>query len=325
MPRHLARVCALIAILGIFALSLPDEAAARAGGGRSMGSRGTRSYSSPSRPSSPPAQSAAPQAQPRPAPMASPLTQPSPMGGFMRAMAGGIVGGMLGALLFRGLGFAGTPGAEAGWGIGLMDILLLGGAAYLIYAMIRRKREQAAPAAAYAGGGTDGPAPGAAYATTVAEAPTSGAADLARGIGHIRQMDPGFDQAAFGEWCADTFFRIQAAWMRRDLEALRPLLTEEMLGAFRQEIQAARAKGQVNRLENITVRSTTVTEIWQEQGQDYATVRLLANLLDYTVEESSGRVVAGSDREPVKFEEYWTWVRPVGPNPWRLAAIHQAE
>jgi predicted lipid-binding transport protein (Tim44 family) len=25
----------------------------------------------------------------------------------------------------------------------------------------------------------------------------------------------------------------------------------------------------------------------------------------------------------VKFEEYWTLTRPVGPNPWKLSAIQQ--
>jgi len=34
-------------------------------------------------------------------------------------------------------------------------------------------------------------------------------------------------------------------------------------------------------------------------------------------------VVEGSRAEPVKFEEYWTFVRPVGPNAWRLSAIQQ--
>jgi predicted lipid-binding transport protein (Tim44 family) len=52
--------------------------------------------------------------------------------------------------------------------------------------------------------------------------------------------------------------------------------------------------------------------------------RFLASLLDYTVEEASGQVVEGSRSEPVKFEEYWTFARPVGPNPWRLSAIQQA-
>jgi predicted lipid-binding transport protein (Tim44 family) len=101
-------------------------------------------------------------------------------------------------------------------------------------------------------------------------------------------------------------------------------MTEELLATFGTQIEAARAKRQINKLENITVRSSDLTEAWQEQGKDYITVRLLANLLDYTVDETTGAVLEGSDSTPVKFEEYWTWVRPVGPNVWRLSAINQA-
>ena len=34
---------------------------------------------------------------------------------------------------------------------------------------------------------------------------------------------------------------------------------------------------------------------------------------------------SGSKTEPVKFEEYWAFTRPVGNNPWQLSAINQAE
>jgi predicted lipid-binding transport protein (Tim44 family) len=148
--------------------------------------------------------------------------------------------------------------------------------------------------------------------------------DLERGLGHLRQMDPSFDEAAFRELCTDRFFQIQAAWMRRDPDTLRPLLTEEMRAVFGKQIEAAKAKRQINKLENIMVRSVELTEAWQEQGQDYLTVRLLANLLDYTVDETTGKIVDGSDSGPVKFEEFWTWVRPVGQNAWRLSAINQS-
>jgi len=149
--------------------------------------------------------------------------------------------------------------------------------------------------------------------------------DLERGLGHLRQMDPGFDEGAFRELCTDRFFQIQAAWMRQDADKLRPLLTEEMQGVFGKQIAAAKAKRQINKLENITVRSVELTEAWQEQGQDYLTVRILANLLDYTVDETTGQVVDGSDPVPVKFEEFRAWVRPVGRHDWRLSAINQAE
>ena len=85
-----------------------------------------------------------------------------------------------------------------------------------------------------------------------------------------------------------------------------------------------RAERRINRLENVAVRAAEVTEAWQERGQDYVTVHFLASLLDSTTDETGTQVLDGSRTEPVKFEEFWTFVRPVGPNPWRLSAIQQA-
>ena len=328
MLRWMTRLVGLAVLAALLGTFVPEDAWARAGGGFSSGSRGSRSFSSPSRTYRAPAPSASPQpsTQPRTAPTPAPIGQPAPAGGLLRGLAGGIVGGLLGGMLFRSLGFAGGPGEGFGSGFGMMDLLLLAGIAYLVFWFVKRRRAaQELPAGAYASGvSADAYGSGASAATLDTLGP-SWQQDLQAGLGHIRQMDPGFDEGAFREMCTDRFFKIQAAWMRRDTEKLRPLLTEEMRAVFTKHIEAARAKGQVNKLENITVRSVEPTEAWQEQGQDYITVRLLANLLDYTVEESSGKVVAGSDSEPVKFEEFWTWVRPVGGNDWRLSAISQAE
>ena len=63
----------------------------------------------------------------------------------------------------------------------------------------------------------------------------------------------------------------------------------------------------------------------EPEGAPLERLELMTRLLDYTVEETSNQVLAGSRIEPVKFEEYWTFVRPVGPNPWKLSAIQQAE
>ncbi len=328
MRKSTTWLVGLAVVVTLLAALVPDDVWARAGGGFSSGSRGSRSYSSPSRTYSAPAPSAAPQpyGQPGTAPTPAPLGQPAPAGGFLRGLAGGIMGGLLGGMLFRGLGFAGGPGEGFGSGFGLMDLLLLAGIAYLIFWFVRRNRAaQEMPAAAYAGGMSADPYGGGAAAATLDAPASSWQQDLTVGLGHIRQMDPGFDDGAFREMCTDRFFQIQAAWMRRDVERLRPLLTEEMRAVFAKYIDEAKAKGQTNKLENITVRSVELTEAWQEQGQDYLTVRILANLLDYTVDDATGKVVSGSDSEPVKFEEFWTWVRPVGRNDWRLSAINQAE
>jgi len=47
-------------------------------------------------------------------------------------------------------------------------------------------------------------------------------------------------------------------------------------------------------------------------------------MLDSTVDDTTGAVVAGSKTEPQDVEEFWTFTRPVGRNPWQLSAIQAA-
>jgi predicted lipid-binding transport protein (Tim44 family) len=156
-----------------------------------------------------------------------------------------------------------------------------------------------------------------------APAYTTAADDVAAGLAHVRQMDPTFDEQRFNDSVMDIFFKIQGAWMNRDLASVTGLLTPEMRRIFQGDIDRLLREHRINRLENIAVRSVEISEVWQESGQDYITVMIYANLLDYTTDDSTGQVVEGSKTDPVKFEEYWTFTRPVGNNPWQLSAINQ--
>lgn len=299
---------------------IPDEVFARAGGSRSFsGSRGSRTYSAPASPSSPsPASPSRSVTSPTPtSPAPQPMQQPS----MWRSIAGGVMGGLIGGMLFRSLGFAGD--GTSGGGIGLMDIVLIGAILYFIYRFIKRRREQEASAGAYTQGGFAGTAtPG--Y-TPPMGSPAAENNDVERGISHVRQMDAGFDEKVFTDACMDAFFQVQGAWANRDMSTVKNILTDEMFGVLSEDARKLKAEKKINRLENIAVRSVDITEAWQESGQDYITVKVYANLLDYTVDESTKEVLSGSKTEPVKFEEYWTFTRPVGKNAWKLSAIQQPQ
>jgi predicted lipid-binding transport protein (Tim44 family) len=320
MPRKFVLLGCTVFLLSLTAgLFIAAEAEARAGGGRSFGSRGTRSYSQPVSPSTAPSPY---QATPQPASPAgpSPFAQPQPAGGgFLRSMAGGIAGGMLGGMLFRSLGMGGAGGMGGGGGIGIFEILLLAGIGYLIYRYVKSRREAAVGQGAYASYSS---LPNT-YDVSPQNAQISTQNDLAMGISHIRQLDAGFDENKFNDQVMDIFFKIQGAWMNRDLASVNALLSDDMRRTFQQDIDRLLAEKKVNRLDNIAVRTVEISEAWQEQGQDYITALIYANLLDYTTDDTTGQLVAGSKTEPVKFEEFWTFSRPVGSSSWKLTGIDQ--
>jgi len=315
--RHTIALTTLVLML-LAGLLWTVDAGARAGGGGSSGSRGSRSYSAPVRPSPP--------SRPM-APAPSSLQPPAPqrsgwMSGLMGGIGGLLLGGLIGSMLFGGMG-RGLFG-----GLGLIELLLIAGLTFFAFSYLRRRQQ---PEPARAGG--YGTARGAdvapwqsrdqASSTAALELPAA-TSDPDRGVGLIRQMDSTFELARFASTASDLFFKVQAAWMMRDMGSVREVLTPEMHASLQAQCDRLRAEHRINRLENIAIRSADVTEAWQEGGRDFVTVGFLANVLDYTVDETGNQVIEGSRMEPVKFEEYWTFGRPVGPNSWKLSAIQQA-
>ena len=310
----------LFALIGLSQILLESYAEARAGGGRSGGFRGSRSYQSPSRPSQP--------SQPRRE--STPPQQPGPLGpqsgGFMRTFGTAMLGGFLGSMLFSGLahGFGGT-GGFGGSGFGLIEILLLAGLGYFLY------RKFVRPAAATSYGSTQYQNTGYQIpSNTGYQAPTGARVEEAAAINNdidyrsLTMMDRSFDPNQFLKTAQDTFFKVQGAWNKQDTTALRNLCGSALMKTWEEELTALRNRGHQNKMENIALRESDISEAWTENGEDYITVRFHANLLDYTTDVKTGAVVSGSDSQPVEFEEYWTFSRPVGPNGWKLAAVQQA-
>ncbi|MBI2215661.1 MAG: Tim44 domain-containing protein [Candidatus Rokubacteria bacterium] len=320
----------LVAVVGVTVAAVlaaqAGDAWARA---RFGGSRGSRSFSAPSRPApTPSSPSRTPTfgyRQTVPASPAAPTAQQAPAQrrGFLSGMGGALggfaLGGLLGSLLFGGFG--------RGFGIGLMDIVILGGLAFLAWQFLGRRRESEEPAYAPAGASRwAAAAPATGRGTTAQFAPGAhgGEADLQKGIGHIRQMDAGFDPAAFEEWARTFFVNVQSCVAMRDVGMIRDRLTPEMYNVLQNQCQELKAAHRTNYVEKVQLDRAEVTEAWQEGGHDFVTVFFSGAMLDYTVDDRSGEVVEGTKTEPQMVEEHWTFTRPVGPNKWKLCAIESA-
>src|SRR5262249_7941410 len=155
-------------------------------------------------------------------------SRPGIFGGLMGGLAGFALGGLLGSMLF-GHGFGGGFG-----GIGMLEILLIGGAIAVIVMMLRRRRTgepsyataYRARNAEYAGMGMGGNGGASTSSCAAPSTPSAvpdvspASADLARGLSHIRQMDPVFDELQFTATATAVFMRIQGAWPTGNLDAV---------------------------------------------------------------------------------------------------------
>jgi predicted lipid-binding transport protein (Tim44 family) len=307
------------AIAVVLSLALPlvmaiSSADARPGGGGSMGSRGSRTYSAP------PSTTTAPGTT---QPFNRTMTQPSPAtaapaaagGGFFNrpgmGMLGGLAAGFLGAgllgMLFGGGMFSGLGGFSSILGL----ILQIG----LIIIVVRlamswwQRRHATAPAYA-------GPTPGAA---TGPGGQTSFRSGMGFGLGSGSaplEIQPA-DYEAFERLLGE----IQAAWSNEDVARLHTLATPEMVSYFTKDLEENKARNDINKVSDVKLLQGDLAEAWREGDTDYASVALRFSLVDKTLERGTGRLVAGSEQQ-TEATEVWTFVRPRGSN-WELSAIQQ--
>ncbi len=314
-------------LLMLFWLGLESQAWARAGGGKSSGSRsygsGGSNQRAPSQsPSSTPGQKNYQQpSQPQPA---SPVG-PSRTVSFLSGLGGRLLGGRFAGMLFLGLGGAGDQNLGGG-GFGFGDLFLILILLGIIYFIFKRFRSRQTLQMSAAGAGATsysfpGSAPGPIY--TPPAPPEFQEGKNIAGLRHIQEMDRSFNEKTFIAFAKDLFFKVQTHFAKRNIEGLRPLLTPAMFDGFATQLNELTAQRHINRLENVSVREAEIIDAGQDHGEEFITVKISATLLDYVVEEGSDRIISGSDQDPVLFAEHWTLARNVGEKNWILAGIHQ--
>jgi predicted lipid-binding transport protein (Tim44 family) len=309
-----------LALIAAVIMALPTVADARVGGGTSKGSRGSHTDQAPpptqTAPSAKPVERSTTPAQPTQTAQ-KPATPGAQPGGFFarNPFLSGLMGGMLGAGLI-GMMFGGGFGAGLGGAAGflglLLQVLLIGGLAYLAVRLFRGWSAQRAQPA-YAGGPSPnaGPSP---MARTMQALPGGGAASAASSMIAITADD----YTAFDSMLTE----IQGAYSKGDLAKLRGLVTPEMLGYFSEELSANASRGIENKVEAVKLEQGDLSEAWSEGSLEYATVAMRFSMIDFNRSLTDGRIVEGSDRDRVEATEIWTFLRSRGGK-WILSAIQQ--
>jgi len=304
----------LAALFLVFSLALAGAAEARMGG--SFGSRGMRTFSSPSVTTLAPSPVA---------PIGRSMTPNTGTynpgygsgysgfgrGGFWPGFGGGLLGGMLGGLFFHGLfgsmlgyGFGGIGGGFSA----IFQLLLIGGLIWLALRWFRGNQAMSAPRGFGSASPFGGPNGGFGTPSGFGGRPAN-----RDEIGITNRDLESFEQL-LGE--------IQGAFAREDHQGLRRFTTPEMVSYLSEELADNAQKGLRNEVRDLKFINGELAEAWREGARDYATVAMQWSAIELMVDRQSGAVVKGDPNTPVETVELWTFVRDAG-GPWQLSAIQE--
>ena len=144
---------------------------------------------------------------------------------------------------------------------------------------------------------------------------------LTAAIAGLKAREPNFDPHRFLEGARQAYETIVRAYAKGDRDALRPLLTDKVMGSFETGIAAREARGDIESVELVHAPRADLELATAEDDRALAKVRFLAEVRG-SVTPSGGETVT----EDRRTAEIWTFERRLGasdPN-WALARVEPA-
>lgn len=116
----------------------------------------------------------------------------------------------------------------------------------------------------------------------------------AKVVESILNIDPEFTLETFKTQVSDTYLTLQDAWKKKNWELARTVESDALFHVHHRQIQEYIERGLTNHLEMQNILNVSLTAFKQDGNLDVISVKLIAELIDYTSEDATGKVINGS-------------------------------
>lgn len=131
-------------------------------------------------------------------------------------------------------------------------------------------------------------------------------------IESYNNLDENFSLNQFESDMADLYKKLQNSWQKKDLEDLRPYLTDAFYAQCERQVNNYKRNRQTNIIEDITVENVFVKGYKQDGTNDLIVLELTAKIKDYVIDDNSGNVVRGDKNSFRRMQYEWTVLRTSG-------------
>ena len=131
-------------------------------------------------------------------------------------------------------------------------------------------------------------------------------------IAQYTALDPNFSEEKLKEKLSNLYIKMQECCTARDVEPIRPYFADSIYQQFDRQVRLHREQHVTNYIERIAILDVQIRGFYQENGSDVIIAELYTRITDYTLNDDTGAVVAGS-RTAEKFMTYeYALSRPTG-------------
>lgn len=120
------------------------------------------------------------------------------------------------------------------------------------------------------------------------------------------------------------YFKVQEAWMQRDQSVAREFMSDRLYETHKLQTDLMLSKHRKNMLEDITLKQSKVVSVSNDldDSKDFFWVYIEGSMIDYMVDDETGKRTSEDSSRPKGFIELWKLVR--GKTGWVLDEIQEA-
>ncbi|MGE5474977.1 MAG: Tim44 domain-containing protein [Ignavibacteriales bacterium] len=139
----------------------------------------------------------------------------------------------------------------------------------------------------------------------------------------LSQYDSSWDINNIKHNIETAFFKIQEAWMERNQDMARDYLSDSLYEKHKMQTDTMIKNNEKNILRNISLKESKVVQVadYTDDSKDMMWVYIVGSMIDYTINDQTGKLISGEEDEQKAFSELWKFIR--GPKGWVLDEIDQ--
>lgn len=131
-------------------------------------------------------------------------------------------------------------------------------------------------------------------------------------IASVKADDPAFSADNFKAYASEVWLTLQEAWEDKQWQKVRPFESNALFNVHNRQLQEYIDRKKTNFMEMQNIRELHIARYRKDEEVEVLSVKLDASLLDYVVDDETGRVIEGSKTEYVYRSYQLEFIRKLG-------------